>query len=274
MQTTDVPPASSAERPRTGIMNGRLWGSRADDWSALQEPLVAPAYEAAFTRAGVTTGTRLLDVGCGAGLAAQRAARRGAQVSGIDASDALLTIARSRVPGAEFQVGDIEQLPFGDSSFDLVTGFNAFQYAANPARALAEACRVTRNNGRVVVMTWGRPEGMEAAQLVAALRPVLPPSPPGAPGPFALSDETTLRAFALESGLHVLEIFDTETPWQYADLPTALRGLKSSGVAVRAMEHSGEAAVDDAHAKALAPFRRPDRSYRINATFRCLLAQV
>jgi len=208
------------------------------------------------------------------GLSAQGAAQRGAHVSGIDLSAALLAIARRRVPGAEFQVGDIEQLPFGDSCFDLVTGFNAFQYAASPARALAEARRVTRKDGLVVVMTWGRPEAMEAAQLVAALRPVLPPSPPGAPGRFVLSDETTQRAFAVESGFNVLENFDTEAPWQYADLPTALRGLKSSGVAVRAVEHSGEAAVDAAHAKALAPFRCPDGSYRINATFRCLLTQV
>ena len=75
MQATDMPPATRADQPRTGVTNGRLWGSRADDWSELQEPLAGPAYEAAFTRAGVTTGTRLLDVGCGAGLAAQGAAK-------------------------------------------------------------------------------------------------------------------------------------------------------------------------------------------------------
>jgi ubiquinone/menaquinone biosynthesis C-methylase UbiE len=266
--------ASIATSPPTGTVNGRLWGARADEWSQLQESKVAPAYEAAFARAQLTSTTQLLDVGCGAGLAALIATRRGARVTGIDASEALLAIARTRVPGGEFHAGDIEQLPFADARFDLVTGFNAFQYAGNPARALAEARRVSRPGGHVVVTTWGRPEGMEAAQLIAALRPMLPPAPPGAPGPFALSDETTLRTFAVESGLQVIEVFDTDAPWEYADLPTALRALKSSGVAVRAIEFSGEPAVDDAHTQALGPFRRADGSYRVNATFRSLLARV
>jgi SAM-dependent methyltransferase len=266
------PVALGAERPRTGAMNGKLWGVRAEDWSRIQEPLVAPAYEEALRRAGVHAGARLLDVGCGAGLAALIASRLGAHVSGLDAAEPLLVIARQRTPAGQFQLGELEDLPFDAGRFDVVTGFNAFQYAANPARALAEARRVTRPGGRVVVMTWGRPEGMPAAGLLAALRPLLPPAPAGAAGPFALSDETRLRAFAVDSGLAVLEIFDTETPWEYADLATALRALKSSGVAARAIGHSGEAAVDDAHAKALEPYRLPGGRYRVNATFRSLLA--
>jgi hypothetical protein len=60
----------------------------------------------------------------------------------------------------------------------VVTGFNAFQYAGNPA----EARRLTRPGGTVAIMTWGNPDGMEAALLVAAIRPLMPPPPPGAPG--------------------------------------------------------------------------------------------
>jgi len=273
MQTIDLQQVS-AHPPLSGAVNGRLWGARAADWSALQEACLTPAYHAAFERAGVSAGMQLLDVGCGAGLAAMLAAARGSNVTGIDAAEAMLEIARSRVPAAEFYVGDIQQLPFADSRFDLVTGFNAFQYAADPACALGEARRVTRPGGHVIVMTWGRPEGMQAAQLIAALRPLLPPAPPNSPGPFALSDETTLRAFALQSGLNVEAVFDTETPWEYPDLATAQRALKSSGVAARAIEHSGEVAVEEAYAKVLAAFRREDGSYRINATFRCLLARV
>jgi ubiquinone/menaquinone biosynthesis C-methylase UbiE len=249
-------------------------GTRATDWSRLQEPLFTPAYEAALRRAGVQAGTRYLDVGCGAGLAAHMAAALGASVCGLDASDALLQVARTRTPAAEFRTGDIEQLPYDDASFDVITGFNSFQYAGNPVRALREARRVLRKSGRVIVMTWGRPEGMPAAQLLAALRPLLPPAPAGAPGPFALSDETTLRGFATEGGLQVLEVFDTETPWVYPDLATALRALKSSGVAARAVEQSGEAAVDQAHASVFANHRLPDGSYRISATFRSLLASA
>jgi hypothetical protein len=123
-------------------------------------------------------------------------------------------------------------------------------------------------------MTWGKPEGMEAATLLAALRPLLPLPPPGASGPFALSDEAALRAFAAGVGLESLEVFDVDSPWQYPDLSTALCGLGSSGVAVRAIENSSEDAVNEAHTKALTPVRQSDGSYRIGATFRCLLTRA
>ena len=264
---------AAEQKPRTAEINARLWGARANDWAEIQEGTCRPVYLAVFERVGLKPGTAYLDVGCGAGMAAQIAAGRGAQVSGLDAAANLLTIARGRVPDGEFHIGDLESLPFPDNKFDLVTGFNSFQYAGNPGVALGEARRVTKSGAHVVIMTWGKPEGMEAASLVAALRPLVPAPPPGAPGPFALSDEAALRAFAGSAGLEPLEVFDVDSPWQYPDLPTALRGLGSSGVAARAIENASENAVNEAHATALAPFRQSDGSYRIGATFRCLLAR-
>jgi SAM-dependent methyltransferase len=260
-------------KPQSSPVNGRLWGARARDWAEIQEATVKPVYEAALERTRVGPGTRYLDVGCGAGGAIRLAAARGAQVSGIDAADALLAIARERTPKGNFHTGDLEALPFDAAAFDVVTGFNSFQYAANPAIALGEARRVTRPEGVVVIMTWGMPDGMEAATLVGALRPLLPAPPPGAPGPFALSDETTLRAFAANAGLTPLEVFDVDSPFLYPDEVTGVRGLNSSGIAVRAMDNSSEAAVSEAHRQALAPFRQADGSYRIQASFRCLLAR-
>jgi len=158
--------------------------------------------------------------------------------------------------------------------FDVVSGFNSFQYAANPVAALAEAQRVTKPGGTVVIMTWGNPEGMEAASLIAALRPLMPPPPPGAPGPFALSDEEALRKFATDAKLTPAAVFDVDCPFVYPDEATAVRGLNASGVAVRAMENTSELAASKAHRKAIVPFRQSDGSYRINASFRCLVAQV
>ena len=94
-----------------------------------------------------------------------------------------------------------------NQSFDVVTGFNSFQYAGNPAVALAEARRVLRPEGTIVIATWGDPKEMEAAGVVAALKSLLPPPPPGAPGPFALSDEAALKKFAADAGLIPIEIF-------------------------------------------------------------------
>lgn len=256
----------------TALANGRLWGARARDWAEVQEGQCAAAYRAVLDHAGIGPGTRHLDVGCGAGMAAALSAARGAVVSGIDAAEALLAIARERTPAGDFRQGDIEALPFEDDAFDLVTGFNAFQFAGDAARALREAGRVTRPGGMVVIMTWGDPAGMEAASLIGALRQLLPPPPPGAPGPFALSDEAALRAFAAAGGLSPGAVFDVETHWSYPDEATGLRGLGSAGVAVRAIEHAGLDAFVAAHRAALAPFRQPDGSYRMGARFRCLVA--
>lgn len=261
-------PASSP----TAIANGRLWGARARDWAELQEPQFTPTYEAVFARTGLGPQSVYCDLGCGSGLAASIAAARGARVAGLDAAGQLLAIARARVPAGDFRQGELEDLPFENGTFDLVTGFNAFQYAGDPVRALGEARRITRPDGLVVVMTWGPPEGMDAASLVAALKPLLPPPPAGAPGPFALSDRGALVRFAESAGLRPLEVDDVECTWNYPDLPAALRAFASAGVAVRAAESTSQDALDRAHAAALAPFARPDGSYRLRAAFRWLSA--
>ena len=265
---------STEQKPRTAEINSRLWGARARDWADIQERNFRPVYQTVFDRVGLCSGAAYLDAGCGAGTAAQIAFERGALVTGFDAAENLLAIARKRVPNGNFQNSDLESPPFHDDTFDLVTGFNSFQYAGNPSIALAEAKRVAKPGASVVIMTWGKPEGMEAASLLAALRPLLPPPPSGAPGPFALSDESAICAFATGAGLASTEVFDVDSPWEYPDLVTALIGLKSAGVAVRAIENSSEEAVDSAHSSAIAPFRQPDGSYRIGATFRCLVARA
>ena len=92
----------------TSQSNGRLWGARARDWADVQEGQCAAAYHAVLAHAGVGPGTRHLDVGCGAGMAAMLSAARGATVAGIDAAEALLDIARERTPGGDFRHGDLE----------------------------------------------------------------------------------------------------------------------------------------------------------------------
>lgn len=260
-------------KPTTSELNGRLWGARACDWADIQEGTVRPVYEEVAKRLGLRKGTQYLDVGCGAGMAMQVAATMGAEVSGVDAAEAMLEIAKSRLPEASILQGDLEKLPFDDEVFDAVTGFNSFQYAGNPIVALSEARRVTRPGGAIVIMTWGSPEGMQAATIVAALKDLLPPAPPGAPGPFALSDEAALRQFAVDAALEPIEVFDVDSPFIYPDMDKAVRGMCSAGVAARAMENTSEQAVHEAYANAFEPYRLADGSIRVGATFRCLLAR-
>src|SRR5947209_15709197 len=206
---------SSTTQTSSAALEGRLWSVRAADWAGIQERQVTPAYEAALDALGVGPSTRLLDAGCGAGMLLRLAADRGADVHGLDASAGLLAHARSRVPGAPVLQGELEQLPYEDASFDLVTGFNSFQYAARPAVALAEARRVARPDGRVLLLNWAPAELCEAAGYLVALGALMPPPPPGAPGPFALSDADALKALFADAGLGVVAVGAVECLWTY-----------------------------------------------------------
>jgi len=126
---------------------------------------------------------------------------------------------------------------------------------------------------KVIIMTWSDPKGMEAAAHVAAIKPLMPPPPPGAPGPFALSDASALRAFAEAGGLVPVEVVDVETPWHYPDKAAAMRGLASSGVAARAIAHSGEEAFIAAMTGFIAPFHKADGSIGFGARARYLVAE-
>ena len=89
---------------------GPRWGSRPADWAASEEQQL-PTYEEAIRRVGLGAGRRVLEVGCGSGVFLRAAADRGASVFGLDASPALLELARARVPEADLRVGDLAVPP-------------------------------------------------------------------------------------------------------------------------------------------------------------------
>ena len=202
--------------PRLRTNARRLWSTRARDYAELQEIQFLPLYESVLLRPEVAAAGASLDVGCGPGLAAQVFAQKITNVSGIDASAAFIAIARQRLPGRDFREGEMEDLPHADASFDVVTGFNAFQYASSPRSALSEARRVLRPGGAIVIATWGLPQDCEAAGHLKALGGLMPPPPPGAPGPFALSDEVSLRALPVKQA-------SRRSPWWTPRAPGPIR---------------------------------------------------
>jgi SAM-dependent methyltransferase len=260
--------------PGSGQMQGDLWSARARDYAEFQEGYFRPLYESVLQRPELAKARSSLDVGCGPGLAVRVFAQKITNVSGIDASPAFVEIARERLPDRNLRVGEMEALPYADGSFDVVTGFNAFQYAASPSNALRDARRVTQPNGVIVIATWGLPEDCEAAGHLKALGALMPPPPPGAPGPFALSDESKLKALASEAGLTPIAVVDVECPWTYPSLEIALRGMLSAGPAERAIRNSGMERARDAVANAIAPYRQSSGEYRLNNKFRYLIARV
>jgi len=114
----------------------------------------------------VTTSVQLLDVATGPGYAAAAAAKRGAEVVGVDFAPGMVAEARRRYPTVDFREGDAEDLPFPEASFDAVTMNFGLLHLARPERALAEAHRVLRREGRFGFTVWARPEEAIGFQMV------------------------------------------------------------------------------------------------------------
>ncbi|MBV8151990.1 MAG: methyltransferase domain-containing protein [Candidatus Eremiobacteraeota bacterium] len=262
----------------TAERHGSLWGRGTAAWAEFQEPNFLPIYEAVFSRLDIRDGTRLLDVGCGAGLATSLASRRGAVVSGIDASAPSIEFARSRTPDGTFVVGDLEALPFADGSFDVVVGFNSLQFAERPLEAFREVRRVLAPSGRLGIAWWAPREKSEHSAVMSAVAGLLSEFPQpdqdgrDPPGPFALSGEAVVERLLAEAEFAIAESGEVAVAFRYADLPTALRALSSSGTTQRAAEAAGEERVRAVITTSLAPFQTASGGYVTNNRFRWFIA--
>jgi SAM-dependent methyltransferase len=245
-----------------------LWGTNADDWAALTEPTSMPIYDAVCDALDVGPGVELLDAACGAGLGLVVAAKRGATVAGFDATPEMLEVARDRVPDADIRHADLEAVPWPDEHFDAVMSCNGVQYASDPSAALAELRRVVRPGQPVAVVTWGDPQRCDAAQLLGALGALMPPRPPGAGGPFALSEPGKLESLLEAAGLEPSAAGEVDTPFVWADVETAWRANCAAGPNVMVINHAGVESVRQAFDQAMTPFIAADGTVRLDNVFR------
>ena len=249
-------PVGSAPR------HGDLWGARAADWAENEEQQI-PTYDEALRRSGVTHGDAVLEVGCGSGVFLRLAADRGSRVHGIDAAEALVSLASRRVPEADVRVGDMQFLPYEDDVFDLVCGFNSFFFAADMVAALREAGRVAKPGARVLVQVWGDPARCDLTAMKHAVFPLGPPQPPDAPAPPRLWEPGVLEGIVTEAALHPAEAFDLTYAFEYPDEETLVRLTLAPGLVVEAARFSGEDLIRAAIVDSMAPHRRADGSYRV-----------
>jgi SAM-dependent methyltransferase len=254
---------TGAPAPTSAATQGPLWSARAADWAELAAGMSAPAWEAVADATGAGRGMQVLDLGCG----------RGAAVSGIDAAEGMIAIARRDVPGGDFRVGAMENLPWDDDRFDLVTAFTALQFAADLAAALAEAARVARPGGQVAICDWSRQANSELHAVLGALQPLFPPPPPGASpsGPAMLDEPGALESMLRRAGLEPVRDEEIGVPFEAADQPALERAMLAPGPVLIAIEHSGEEAVREAIISAGEPFRQSNGSYRFENTFRYVI---
>ena len=156
--------------------------------------------------AEVTTGDKVLDVGCGTGVLAREALRRvgpEGRVTGLDLNAGMLAVAARTEPRIAWREGDATSLPFEDASFGVVASQFAFMYFPDRAAALREMWRTLAPGGRLAIAAWAsidhargyeilvditaRQCGREAAEVLTA--------------PFVLGDQAMLAKLLVDSGI-------------------------------------------------------------------------
>lgn len=246
-------------------IQGPLWGAAAQDWTTYQESAFLPLWEDALRAVNARKGMKILDAGCGAGGACVEADKLGCEVTGIDASAALLEVARRRLPSASFQEADLESLPFSDSEFDATIAVNSVLYADDVARAMRELARVTRSGGRLVITNWGKPEDCDVSDVLDAIMGLLPFKPPR--GPFWLSVPGKIESLLADAGLSVVGRGETRCDFTYPGLEICWRAQASAGPLQAAMRVLGEARVRAAVEKAVMNHTDPSGAIVLRNTF-------
>jgi demethylmenaquinone methyltransferase/2-methoxy-6-polyprenyl-1,4-benzoquinol methylase len=167
---SDADPATAAPIAAAAFESGTL----SPDRVRTMFDRIAPVYDAmnrtmsagldrnwrrATVAAVVQPGDRVLDACCGTGDLALAAARAGADVTGVDFSDAMLLHARRKSAAVEWLQADVLELPFADESFDAVTVGFGVRNLDDLERGLGELRRVLRVCGRIGILEITRPRG-------------------------------------------------------------------------------------------------------------------
>ncbi|MFC4030631.1 class I SAM-dependent methyltransferase [Streptomyces polygonati] len=286
---------------------------RARDWAEIQERMLVPLYEIVYDRLEVGAYTRILGLGCGTGLALLLGARRGAAVTGCDTDESRLAVARDRLlpdpawgaratgrPAGRGTGGDRGADTRGNAcgdtgtgrvarparllsggprdnalgdEFDVITAFDPATPSTELRPALAAVAAAASPGATVVLAGWGPPERCATSRVLRMAARMAEPRGPGLRD-VRLSGRDDLEDLARGAGLRPDGSGRVSCPFGYPDLPSAVRGLLSTGVFDAAVEATDREQVDKEITEALHPYRRRDGTIRMDNVFRYLIARV
>ncbi|KJY42801.1 methyltransferase type 11 [Streptomyces sp. NRRL B-1568] len=246
--------------------------------------MLVPLYEAVYERLEVGSGTRLLSLGCGSGLALLMAAGRGARVCGVDRDGRRLELARERLlpegghdDGTRLGLGGPETVlgPAGPG-FNLITAFDPLFCAGPGPRGLAEAisraAACAEHGSPVVLAGWGPQERCAASGALRVAARLADPM--CAPARWRPSGRDDLENLARQAGLTPDGSGRVSCPYGYADMTSAVRGLLSTGAFDAAARATDEEQVTKELIEALHPYLRGDGTVWMPNVFRYLIARV
>ncbi|MEU6017272.1 class I SAM-dependent methyltransferase [Streptomyces sp. NPDC047515] len=263
-------------------------GTRARDWAEIQERMLAPLYEAVYERLEVGTGTRLLSLGCGSGLALLIAAGRGARVTGVDTDPDRLALARARLlpdPGNEagteaghprlLDSDPSEAAPADGTPYNLLTAFTPIGCSSGDGEGLVSALRsavpLAARSSTVVLTGWGPPERCATAPVLRVADRLSDGAPTSRTDGWRVARRDDLEEVAFRAGLNPDGSGRVACPFGYADMDSAVRGLLSTRLFDAAVRVTDRAQVEKEVAEALHPHRRRDGTIWMPNVFRYLV---
>ena len=223
--------------------------------------------------AGVESGWRALDVGCGPGALTQELARRlgAASVFAADPSAPLAAACAERVPGADVRVASAESLPWPDDSVDAALAQLVVNFLPDPGAGVAEMRRVVRSGGAVAACTWDYSDGMRMLRTFWNAALALDPGAPdeGRTMPYQRPGE--LAALWQETGLDEVGTAALEVEAEYADFQDFwepfLSGAAPGGAYCASLEPEHQAALREECRRRLGdpqgPFRLRARAWAV-----------
>jgi ubiquinone/menaquinone biosynthesis C-methylase UbiE len=217
-------PGAVGDGPRAHLH--QMWASVADAWDRYAEYADRRGALVTAQMLAVTSpqpGERVLELACGpggVGLAAAPLVGRDGEVVLSDVVEEMTSIAARRAAAKGLQnirtrVLELDQIDEPDSSYDVVLCREGLMFAADPATAAREICRVLQPGGRVAIAVWGPREQNPWLGIlfdVVSEQLAAPVPPPGIPGPFSLADADRLQRLLSKSGITDVAVASVSTP--------------------------------------------------------------
>lgn len=210
------------------------WDRNAERYSDVVLPATGQAFAPMLDSLGALGGRRVLEIASGTGHLAGEATARGADVVGLDVAANMVELARRRVPGAAFHLGDGEALPFDDESFDAVISSFGLLHMAHPGTAMSEAARVLKSGGPFAFTVWQAPDKgggflamiLGVYQAHADMDVGLPPAPPM----FLLADPEAHGPMLAEAGFTEIRARTLDIVWPLHGPETVLDFIDKGAV--------------------------------------------
>jgi SAM-dependent methyltransferase len=218
LEAAPVDPSNAEQANAWDGADGRYWAANAERFDASMAGYRRPFLDAAQ----IKPDSRVLDIGCGTGQTTRDAARRAGagHALGVDLSEQMIDVARmlavlETVPNARFERADAQIHPFPAGSFDIVISRTGAMFFGRPDAAFTNIAHALRPGGRLALLCWqpaARNEWFRSFFTALTGARELPTPPPGAPGPFSLSDPTRVRSLLGPAGFVDIELESRHEP--------------------------------------------------------------